>query len=217
MRGRQPRSADAAASKVSDERADDEESRLIARVKAGDHEAFDALFQRHFPTLYRQAVRLVGAEAEAEEVVQEVFLTIYEKAQTFRREVAFATWLYRITMNAALSKLRRRKRAEELPLDDYVPRFREDGHHLVRPVVDWSDELEERLAKEEMSPLLQAALEQLQPVERAVIMLSDVEGLSDREIGTALGLTVPAVKVRLHRSRLVLRGKVAASLGYSPS
>jgi hypothetical protein len=65
MRGRQPRSADAAASKVSDERADDEESRLIARVKAGDHEAFDALFQRHFPTVYRQAVRLVGAQAEA--------------------------------------------------------------------------------------------------------------------------------------------------------
>jgi RNA polymerase sigma-70 factor (ECF subfamily) len=186
-------------------------------VQAGDHEAFEALFQRHFPTIYRQAVRLVCNQAEAEEVVQEVFLTLYEKARTFRGASAFSTWLYRITMNAALSRLRRRKRTEALPLDDYLPRFREDGHHLVRPVGDWSNELDERLAHAERYRLLQAALEQLQPVDRAVVMLSDVEGLSDREIGTALGLTVSAVKARLHRSRLVLRGQLAVALGYSPA
>jgi RNA polymerase sigma-70 factor, ECF subfamily len=217
MRGRQRGSVDAAASQVSDQRADDEERALIQRVKTGDHEAFDALFQRHFPTVYRQAFRLVGNQAEAEEVVQEVFLTMYEKAQTFRGESAFSTWLYRVTMNAALSKLRRRKRSEELPLDDYLPRFREDGHHLVRPVVDWSNEVEERLAKEEIYRLIQEALDQLQPVDKAVVMLSEIEGLSDREIGTTLGLTVSAVKARLHRSRLFLRGKLAVSLGYSPS
>jgi RNA polymerase sigma-70 factor (ECF subfamily) len=217
MRGRQRGSEDAAASQVSDQRADDEERALIQRVKTGDHAAFDALFQRHFPTVYRQAFRLVGNQAEAEEVVQEVFLTMYEKAQTFRGESAFSTWLYRVTMNAALSKLRRRKRSEELPLDDYLPRFRADGHHLVRPVVDWSNELEERLAQEEIYRLIQEALDQLQPVDKAVVMLSDLEGLSDREIGTALGLSVSAVKARLHRSRLVLRGKLAISLGYSPS
>jgi len=185
-------------------------------VKTGDHEAFDALFQRHFPTVYRQAFRVVGNQAEAEEVVQEVFLTLYEKAQTFRGASAFSTWLYRITINAALSKLRRRKRREELSLDDYLPRFREDGHHLVRPVVDWSNELEGRLAKEQIYRLIQDALDQLPPVDKAVVLLSDVEGLSDREIGTTLGLTVSAVKARLHRSRLVLRGKLAVSLGYSP-
>src|SRR5919198_3737705 len=217
MRGRQRGAADAAASPLSDPRAGDDEHALIQRVKAGDHEAFDVLFQRHFPTVYRQAFRLVGTQAEAEEVVQEVFLTLYEKAQTFRGESAFSTWLYRITMNAALSRLRRRKRAEALPLDDYLPRFREDGHHLVRPVVDWSNELEERLAKEEMSQLIQEAMDQLQPVDKAVVMLSDLEGLSDREISTTLGLTVSAVKARLHRSRLVLRGKLAVSLGYSPA
>src|ERR671925_1346039 len=184
MRGRQRGAADAAASPLSDPRAGDDEHALIQRLKAGDHQAFDALFQRHFPTVYRQAVRLVGNQAEAEEVVQEVFLTLYEKAQTFRGQSAFSTWLYRITMNAALSRLRRRKHTEALPLDDYLPRFREDGHHLVRPVVDWSNELEGRLAQAELSRLLQEALEQLQPVDKAVVMLSDVEGLSDREIGT---------------------------------
>jgi len=201
----------------SEQSADDDEHLLIAQMKAGDHEAFDALFQRHFPTVYRQAFRLVGNQAEAEEIVQEVFLTIYEQAKTFRGESAFSTWLYSITMNTDLTRLSRRRRTEELPLDDYLPRYRGDGHHLVRPVVDWSNELEGRLAAAELSHLLQEAIAQLQPMDRAVVMLSDMEGLSDRDISTALGLTVPAVKARLHRSRLFLRGKLAVSLGYSPS
>jgi RNA polymerase sigma-70 factor, ECF subfamily len=217
MPGRQRWSEDAAASKLREQRPEEAERLLIERVKAGDHEAFDALFQRHFRMVYRQAIRLTGNHEEAEEVVQEVFLTIYEKARTFRGAAAFSTWLYRVTANAALSKLRRRKKGEELPLDDYLPSFREDGHHQVRPVVDWSNELEERLASEERQRLIQQALDQLSPMDKAVVVLSDLEGLSDREIGSALGLSVSAVKARLHRSRLFLRGKLAATLGYSPS
>ena len=70
---------------------DDEESLLIERVQVGDHGAFDALFHRYLSTVYRQAIRLLGDQAEAEEVVQEVFLTVYEKAQTFRGHSAFST------------------------------------------------------------------------------------------------------------------------------
>jgi RNA polymerase sigma-70 factor, ECF subfamily len=217
MQARQQDSENAAASRVRKQRSDDEDRLLIEQVKAGDHGAFDVLFQRYFSTVYRQAIRLAGNREEAEEVVQEVFLTIYAKAQTFRGAAAFSTWLYRITANAALNKLRRRKKGEELSLDDYLPSFREDGHHLVRPVVDWSNELEERVASEERQRLIQQALDQLAPVDKAVVVLSDLEGLSDREIGSALGLSVSAVKARLHRSRLFLRGKLAASMGYSPS
>jgi RNA polymerase sigma-70 factor (ECF subfamily) len=217
MQARQQDSEDAAASRVRGERSGDEDRLLIEQVKAGDHDAFDVLFQRYFSTVYRQAIRLAGNREEAEEVVQEVFLTIYEKAHTFRGAAAFSTWLYRITANAALTKLRRRKKGEELPFDEYLPSFREDGHHLVRPVVDWSNELEERVASEERQRLIQQTLDQLAPVDKAVVVLSDLEGLSDREIGSALGLSVSAVKARLHRSRLFLRGKLAASLGYSPS
>jgi RNA polymerase sigma-70 factor (ECF subfamily) len=217
MQTRQQAPEDAAASRVRKQPSDDEDRQLIEQVKAGDHDAFDVLFQRYFSTVYRQAIRLAGNRDEAEEVVQEVFLTIYAKAQTFRGAAAFSTWLYRITANAALSKLRRRKKGEELSLDDYLPSFREDGHHLVRPVVDWSNELEERMTSEERQRLIQQALDQLAPVDKAVVVLSDLEGLSDREIGSALGLSVSAVKARLHRSRLFLRGKLAASLGYSPS
>jgi RNA polymerase sigma-70 factor (ECF subfamily) len=217
MQGRQRGSGDAATSRLTQQRPAEEERLLIQRVRGGDHEAFDALFQRYFSIVSRQAIRLTGNREEAEEVVQEVFLTVYEKAQTFRGASAFSTWLYRVTANAALSRLRRRKKGEELPLEDYLPSFREDGHHQVRPVVDWSNELEERLDSAERQRLIQQALDQLSPVDRAVVVLSDLEGLSDREIGSALGLSVSAVKARLHRSRLFLRGKLAASLGYSPS
>jgi RNA polymerase sigma-70 factor, ECF subfamily len=220
MRSRQRESEDTAAvdaSEVRKRRPNEEDRLLIEQVKAGDHEAFDALFQRYFAVVYRQAIRLTGNREEAEEVVQEVFLTVYEKAHTFRGAAAFSTWLYRVTANAALMKLRRRKKGEEQALDDFLPSFREDGHHLVRPVVDWSNELEEHVANEERQRLIQQALDQLAPVDKAVVVLSDLEGLSDREIAAALGLSISAVKARLHRSRLFLRGKLAASLGYSPS
>ncbi len=207
----------AQASKVRAQHADDEERLLIERVKVSNHEAFEALFHRYLSTVYRQTIRLLGEQAEAEEVVQEVFLTVYEKAQTFRGHAAFSTWLYRITMNAALTKLRQRKRCEVVCLDDFLPRFGEDGRHLQRPVVDWSKDLEGRLAGEEIHRLLLQTLDQLPPMDRTIVALSDLEGGSAREIGAVLGLSVSAVKSRLHRARLFLRGKLAVVLGYSPT
>ena len=193
------------------------EQALVQRLQAGDAEAFDTLFRRYFAKVYRQATHLVGTAAEAEEVVQEVFLAVYEKSHTFRGESAFATWLYRLTVNAALSRLRRRKRRPEIAMDDYLPQFRDDGHHLVRPVVDWSSDLEQGLANAQMQQLLWQAIELLPPLDKAVLVLSDFEELPNRDIGTALGLTVPAVKARLHRARLFLRGQLAVALGHSPT
>ena len=193
------------------------EQALVQRLQAGDTEAFDTLFRRYVAKVYRQATHLVGTAAEAEEVVQEVFLAVYEKAHTFRGESAFATWLYRLTANAALSRLRRRRRHPEIAMDDYLPQFRDDGHHLVRPVVDWSSDLEQALAEAQIQHLLRQAVELLQPLDKAVLVLSDFEELSNREIGEALGLTVPAVQARLHRARLFLRGQLAVELGHSPT
>jgi RNA polymerase sigma-70 factor, ECF subfamily len=166
VRQRDPKKAPA--SKVRAQHADEEERLLIERVKVSDHEAFEALFHRYLSRVYRQAIRLLGDQAEAEEVVQEVFLTVYEKAQTFEGHSAFSTWLYRITMNAALTKLRQRKRSEAASLDDFLPRFGEDGHHLQRPVVDWSKDLEGRMADEEIHRLLPQALDQLLALARIV-------------------------------------------------
>jgi len=197
--------------------AEGAEQEFVRRIQAGDVTAFDVLFQQHCGKVFHQATRLLGNAAEAEEVVQEVFLTVYEKIHTFRGEAAFTTWLFRLTANAALSRLRRRKRNKEVAMEEYLPRFQPDGHHLIRPVVDWSANLEARLADAQLQQLLQQAIELLQPMDKAVLVLSDFEDLSNKEIGEALGLTVLAVKARLHRARLFLRGQLAVAFGYSPT
>lgn len=198
-------------------RPDASDQDLIQRVQANDADAFEILFRRYFPRVSRQVMHLLGNPTETEEVVQEVFLTLYEKAQTFRSEAAFSTWLYRLTANAALSRLRRRQRNREVIIDDYLPQFREDGHHLVLPVVDWSSTLETQLSNAELCQLLHEAMAELPPVDNAVVVLSDIEEMSNKEIGETLGLTVSAVKARLHRARLFLRGRLAATLGHSPT
>ncbi len=196
----------------------EDEGSLVERVKAKDAQALEALYRRYCSRVYRQAIALVGNEAEAEEVVQEVFLTLYEKAKTFRGEAAFSTWLYRLTTNAALTRLRRRKRTKEVSYEDYLPKYEPDGHHLggEGSVVDWSQDTEKLLASKELHRILRQALDQLRPVDKAVVMMSDLEGVPNREIGKALGLSVPAVKIRLHRARLFLRGRLAVTLGHSP-
>jgi RNA polymerase sigma-70 factor (ECF subfamily) len=192
-----------------------DEAELMAQLQHGDVAAFEALFQRYAAQVSRQAMRLLGNEAEAEEVMQEVFLTLYEKAASFRGDAALATWLYRLTANAALGRLRYRKRRPEVLIDDFLPKFRDDGHHLERPVVDWSQDLERSVANEELRRLLHQAIEALPPLDRAVLVMSDMEELSNRDIGEALDLSVSAVKSRLHRARLFLRGKLAVSIGHA--
>jgi RNA polymerase sigma-70 factor (ECF subfamily) len=190
---------------------------LIRRLQAGDTAVFEGLFRQYAPRVARQALHLLVNEAEAEEVVQEVFLTLYEKANTFRGDAALSTWLYRLTANAALTRLRRRKRRPEVAIDDYLSRFQDDGHHAVRPVVDWSNDLERRCAADELRRLLYDALEALPALDKTVVVLSDFEELSNKDIGNILGLSVPAVKARLHRARLFLRGKLTVALGHDPA
>ena len=190
------------------------EQLVVERLQAGDSRAFDLVFNRYSNRVYRQAVRLVGNEADAEEVVQDAFMLVYEKAKYFRGESAFSSWLYRITMNAALTKIRRHKKNETVNIDEYFPRFAADGHHAVRPVADWSKELDQRLLDGEMKSIVRKAIDQLGAIDKA-ILVSDLDGYSNKEIADALSLTIQAVKARLHRARLFLRGKLAVALGYS--
>ena len=198
-------------------RAEPDDVDLIERLKAGDEAALEAIFNRYSAKLYNVAQRILGEVADAEEVIQDVFWTAFRKAKSFRGTAQFSTWLYRLTVNAALGKIRRSKRNKEIEYEEYLPKFQKDGHHLVRPVVDWSDTLDEKYAEQELQQLLKNALEQLKPVDKSVVVLSDLEGMSDKEIAGMVGLTVPAVKTRLHRARLFLRGKLAIHLGHSAS
>ena len=191
------------------------ETDLVERLKAGDELALEAIFNLYSKRLYNVAYKILGAAADAEEVIQDVFWTAFRKAKTFQGTAQLSTWLYRLTVNAALGKLRRRKNDNAVEYGEYLPKFQEDGHHLVRPVVDWSDALDEKYAARELQQLLAEALHQLKSIDKSVVVLSDLEGMSDKEIAATLGLTVSAVKTRLHRARLFLRGKLAVELGYS--
>lgn len=189
---------------------------LIERLKAGDHEALERIFHLYSGKLYNVALRILGGDApDAEEVIQDVFLTAFRKAHMFQGHSQFSTWLYRLTVNAALGRIRRSKKNKEIAYEEFLPKFQADGHHQARPVVDWSDTLDEHYAKSETQALIARALDQLKPVDKSVIVLSDLEGLADKEIAAATGLTVSAVKTRLHRARLFLRGKLAVQLGFS--
>jgi RNA polymerase sigma-70 factor, ECF subfamily len=194
----------------------EDEIELVRRLKAHDEQALEIIFNLYSAKLYNVAHRILGEVADSEEVVQDVFWTAYRKAQSFRGNSQLSTWLYRLTVNAALGKLRRSKKKKEVEYEEYLPKFQKDGHHVVRPVVDWSDTLDEQYANQEMQQLLKDTLDQLKPVDKSIMVLSDLEGMSDKEIALTVGLTVSAVKTRLHRARLFLRGKLAAHLGHSP-
>lgn len=192
-----------------------DDSLLIERLKAGDPEALSSIFDLYSSKLYGVAHRILGDVADSQEVIQDVFWTVYRKAKTFRGTAQFSTWLYRLTVNAALGKIRRSKRNKEVAYEEFLPKFQKDGHHRVRPVVDWSNSLDEQYATQELEALVSDALGRLKPVDKSIVVLSDLEGLPDKEIAAALGLTVSAVKTRLHRARLFLRGKLAVHLGHS--
>jgi RNA polymerase sigma-70 factor (ECF subfamily) len=185
------------------------DAELVERVKQGDEAAFGALLERHQEKVYRLAWNLTRHAQDAEEVTQDVFLTVYRKIGSFDGRAAFGTWLYRVATNTALMKLRARRVAHELQIEEAGPAFRPDGHH-ARPVVDWSALPEDELLSAERQGVLAEAIGVLPPDYKAVVVLRDVEGLSNLEAAEILGVTVLAVKARLHRARLALRERLAA-------
>jgi RNA polymerase sigma-70 factor (ECF subfamily) len=187
------------------------DAELVERLKTGDREAFGALLRRHQGKVYRLAMNMTRSPQDAEEVTQDVFLAVYRKIGEFDGRAAFSTWLYRVASNAALMKLRGRRSEPHLSIEEEGPAFAPDGH-FARPVADWSELPEDRLLSAERRRVLEQAIDALPPDYKAVVVLRDVEGLSNPEVAEVLGATVLAVKSRLHRARLALRERLAAYL-----
>lgn len=181
---------------------------LVGRFKEGEQSAFERLVERFQERVYRLALRIIRNPQDAEEITQDVFLTIYLKIGTFDARSAFSTWLYRIATNAALMKLRRRQSASEIAIEDYLPQFTREGHHRL-PVPDWGEGPEQHLLEQEGREMLSNAIAVLPPDYQVPVLLRDVEGLSNAEVAEVLGVSVLAVKARLHRARLALRGQLA--------
>lgn len=191
--------------------AQPEDAELVLRAQAGDRKAFARLVERHQQQIYRLALRMLGNEAEAEEILQEAFLHAFENLGEFRRDAAFGSWVYRIAANSALMRLRRRRRSPEQAAGDTLqepvtgPQFGPDGGYVSPPRSDWSVRADEALHNRQLGEALRQAVANLPESYRVVFLLKDVDGLSNEQIGELLGLSIPAVKSRLHRARLALR------------
>ena len=178
---------------------------LLDALRRREPTATERLVTTYGDRAYRLAVRITGSAADAEEVVQDALWAVSRKIDTFRGDAAFGSWFYRIVANAAYQKLRgRRSRRTELSLEQVLPLFDESGRHVAL-TADWSPRVEDPASQTELRLALTAALDELPPLSRSILVLRDVEGRSNSEIAEALGLGVPAVKTRVHRARLFVR------------
>jgi RNA polymerase sigma-70 factor (ECF subfamily) len=182
---------------------------LVGRARGKDEAAFEELVNRYEDKLYRLAMRFVRNETDAQEILQEAFLSAWRNLPTFEGRAQFGSWMYRVTVNAALMLLRSRNRHPEVAVDDVDPAalneaVAENGQ-MMRSSSDWSQRPDEQLQSGEIRKHIQASVDVLPESLRTVFLLRDVEEMSTEDTAELLGLSVPAVKTRLHRARLVLR------------
>lgn len=187
---------------------------LAARAAAGDTAAFEALVTRHEGRVYRLAYRLTGSDADAQDVLQDAFLAAYRGLASFRGAARFTTWLYRIATNAALMHRRARRRRPTESLEEFLPRFDEDGQHApeaaeLRAASQAEALLDGKLLAEEA----RSALERLPDLYREAFVLRDLEELETSEVAELLGVDAATVRQRVHRARLMLRGYLSHLVG----
>jgi len=188
------------------------ETELVTKARAGDVDAFSTLVRQYDRYIYRLALHITGNQEDAEDVLQEAMLKAYTRIGQFQGDSRFYTWLVRIAVNEALMKLRKRAtHAREVSLDEPV----DDGGRapMLREIEDWGDNPEQRYARVELQSILDAVIERLEPMYRAVFVLRDVENFSTEETAEMLNLSVPAVKSRLLRARLQLRERLNKFFG----
>lgn len=181
---------------------------LVLAAAGGDPAAFEALVRPHLGMLFRVIDRILGNEAESQDALQDALLTIHRELPGFQGASKFSTWAYRICVNQALMARRKRVRRREDAIEDLMPRFGDDGHHMnVDGLLEWSQDAEAQMLveQEELKAKVRAGLDRLSDDQRAVFVLRDLEGWNTEEISDHLGITRELVRQRVHRARLALR------------
>jgi RNA polymerase sigma-70 factor (ECF subfamily) len=168
----------------------------------------ERVFLEYAPRIYNLARRMLGSDADAEDVTQDVLLQVVRKLDTFRGESAFPTWLHRVTVNAALAHRQKRATQQKHQIPDPLDRFLDHGGHGT-PVRPWSIEPDQPILDREIHELVERAIAGLPEIYRDIYVLADVEEMPNADIAELLGLSVPAVKSRLHRARLLMREALA--------
>ncbi|MGB9642013.1 MAG: RNA polymerase sigma factor [Candidatus Ratteibacteria bacterium] len=181
------------------------ENELIERAKNKDHAAFEELVKRNQARIYNLGLKLLGNKEDAADLLQETFINAYYALPKFEGKSAFSTWLYRIATNNAFMKMRKKK----IPLVRFESDRDDSEQKYFTDVPDWSNDPRAHLKNEELKMLLEKSVDSLPGKYKTIFVLHDIEGFSTEEISKMLDLSVPAVKSRIHRSRMFLRDKLS--------
>jgi RNA polymerase sigma-70 factor, ECF subfamily len=189
---------------------DDPDVDLVRRARKGDYDAFQALVDKYGREIYNLGLRILRQQQDAEDIVQETFLSVIEHLVDFREESKFRTWLVRIATNHSLNVLRKRRGITTVPAEGGA-----DDEPLPHPefIAPWKYNPEEIADRTETREVVEKALGHLDEKHLPVFVLRDLEGLSTEETAEALGLSEANVRVRLFRARLVLREELTRAFG----
>jgi RNA polymerase sigma-70 factor (ECF subfamily) len=182
---------------------------MIFAVLAGEIQLYHDLIRPYERSVYVMALSYMKNEADAEDVAQEAFVRAFCRLSSFRGESKFSTWLISITINEARTRLRRQALVRMEPLDQLPDEDKGISPALLR---DWREIPSEAVERDEVRVLIQRAVEQLPEIYRQVFLLRDVEELTINETAEALNISIPSVKVRLHRARMMLQKQLAPQL-----
>src|SRR5947207_2943263 len=186
-----------------------EDRLLVARLQARDETAVHELAERYGSRIYQLALRQMKNQEDAEEVTQDVLLKVYRKIGAFRGDSALSSWIYRITFNTAMSRLRTSKLARQAQQQERN-RDEDDKLRALREPADWSNMPDEATLRSQLRSAVFAAIDELPEIYRAPVVLRDIEGLSTEEASTRLRVKDQTLKSRLHRGRLMLRERLQA-------
>ena len=188
------------------------EALLLGRLQAGDQSAVEELADRYRSKIFAMAFRHLRNREDAEEVTQDVLYTVYRKVGSFRGDSALSSWIYRITFNAAMSRLRGRRRREQ-EVEETPAAASDQAQAGADETADWSNLADEQLFRSQFRRRILRAILGLPPIYRAPVMLRDIRGLSTEEASAVLHVKDQTLKSRLHRGRTILRQQLADFAG----
>ena len=184
----------------------EEDFELLAKFKKGDQHAFELLVRKYKTTVFNTIYSIMGNAQEADDIAQEVFLKVYTKADSFKGESSFSTWLYRITVNRCVDELRRRKNK----IISYEIEFNQEEKLKLKDVLaSRENDITEKLRRKELQDIIQKAMNSLPEKYRIILTLKEIEGLSYKEISQIMKISLAKVKIWLFRARQKLKGKLA--------
>jgi RNA polymerase sigma-70 factor (ECF subfamily) len=187
-----------------------EDRQLVARLQARDETAVHELAERYGSRIYQLALRQMKNREDAEEVTQDVLMKVYRKIDAFRGDSALSSWIYRITFNTAMSRLRTSKLARVAQQHERNRDGEDENQRAARQPADWSNMPDEELLRAQLRRAVIAAIQDLPEIYRVPVVLRDIEGLSTEEASTRLRVKDQTLKSRLHRGRLMLRERLQA-------